>query len=177
MARVCFSIDYSKRLSKCKKCDAEISKGQLRLAKILVNTPGMKMYYHVECLFYTFHRGRYTTKAIQYVDDIGGFANINKNDQKIIIDLIKAKSKLSSHICEMKKKNDTYVINSGSSKQKKLETEISDAYTKHNSDDRFEVFQTICNMIAQHRGHLQKTQILKSFFQKGTLRTKADELG
>ena len=177
MARVCFSIDYSKRLSKCKKCNAEISKGKLRLEKILVNnSPGMKMYYHVECLFHTFHRGRYTTRAIESVDDIDGFADIKQKDQKTITDLIKVKSKLSGNACE-RKKNYTHVIASGSSKEKKLDAKANDADTKHNPDDRFEVFQTICKMTAEHRGYLQKTQILKSFFQKGKLRTRADKLG
>ena len=107
-----FSVDYSKRLSKCKKCKAELGKGVLRIAKLVANAfdsegnMDMKMYYHVECLFDTFSRARSTTKTIESVDDIDGFAAIQKPDQKSIIELIKASSKPPGTSDKKRKKSD-----------------------------------------------------------------------
>jgi len=90
MSEARFSVDYSKRLSKCKKCKAELGKGVLRMAKLVANAfdsegnTDMKMYYHVECLFDTFSRARSTTKTIESVDDIDGFAAIQKPDHRLV---------------------------------------------------------------------------------------------
>lgn len=90
-----FSVDYSKRVSKCKKCKVEIEKATIRLAKIVPNPFGddgdMKQYYHTECLFETFKRVRANTKIIESADDIEDFASINKSDKDKIVDLIKSK--------------------------------------------------------------------------------------
>jgi len=135
----------------------------------------MKMYYHVECLFDTFSRARSTTKTIESVDDIDGFAAIQKPDQKSIIELIKASSKAAGTSDKKRKKSDIPESDSDAKEEvkakvhKKLEKKITKIISDSecNSDDRFEVFQTICEKIARHSGHLEKTKILKDFFEKG----------
>ncbi len=177
MSEARFSVDYSKRLSKCKKCKAELGKGVLRMAKLVANAfdsegnMDMKMYYHVECLFDTFSRARSTTKTIESVDDIDGFAAIQKPDQKSIIELIKASSKPAGTSDKKRKESDSDAKEEVEAKKvhKKLEKKITKIISDSecNSDDRFEVFQTICEKIARHSGHLEKTKILKDFFEKG----------
>ena len=95
MSDVKFSVDYSKRLSKCKKCKAEISKGDIRLAKLVPNFFGgddsdkdMKQYYHVKCMFESFKRARATTKKIESADDIEDFASVKDADKKLILSCI-----------------------------------------------------------------------------------------
>ena len=90
-----FSADYSKRLSKCKKCKVQLEKNEIRLAKIVANPFGddgdMKQYYHVKCMFESFTRVRATTKIIETADDIEDFGEIEKDDQKKITDFISSK--------------------------------------------------------------------------------------
>ncbi len=177
-----FSIDYSKRLSKCKKCKTELGKGKLRLAKQVANAfdsnndSDMKLYYHIECLFDTFKRVRANSKKIESPDDIEGFSKIQKSDQQSIIDLINLKSdkdstKNSKNVKEFQKSMNYSETDNNLEKklEKKISKIISDSDSKTNSDDKFEVFQTICNKIARHSSHLEKTKILKDFFDKGML--------
>ncbi len=95
MSSTRFSVDYSKRVSKCKKCKVEMEKQIIRLAKIVPNPFGddgdMKQYYHVECLFETFTRARANTKVIETADDIEEFEALKKADKDLINDLIKSK--------------------------------------------------------------------------------------
>ena len=98
MAEVKFSVDYSKRLSKCKKCKQEIAKGDVRLAKLVPNFFGgdedteMKQYYHIKCMFETFKRARATTKKIESSDDIEEFASIKDDDKKLILSCIEGRN-------------------------------------------------------------------------------------
>jgi DNA ligase-3 len=94
-----FALDYSKRLSKCKRCKKEIAKGDVRLAKLAANFFGggdgsddseMKQYYHIECLFDTFRRAKATTKIIESSDDIQGFSAAIDADKKKIVSSIKS---------------------------------------------------------------------------------------
>lgn len=48
----------------------------------------MKQFYHIKCIFETFQRARATTKIIESTDDIQGFGDIEKDDQKAIIKLV-----------------------------------------------------------------------------------------
>lgn len=95
-----FSVDYSKRVSKCKKCKAEIPKGDVRLAKSVPNffdsddDKEMKAYYHIKCLFDVFTRARATTKIIESTDDIQDFAKIKDDDKKLIISCLDGKFNL-----------------------------------------------------------------------------------
>lgn len=93
-----FSADYSKRLSKCKKCRVQIEKNAIRLAKIVANPFGdegdMKQYYHVNCMFESFARVRATTKIIETADDIEDFQVIEKKDQIVITEFISSKLNL-----------------------------------------------------------------------------------
>lgn len=90
-----FVVDYSKRVSKCKKCKVVLEKGKIRLGKIVPNPFGadedMKQYYHLDCLFQTFVRARATTKIIESVDDIENFSSIEKQDKAAINELISSK--------------------------------------------------------------------------------------
>ena len=93
MSETRFSIDYSKRVSKCKKCKVEIEKGSVRLAKVVPNYFGdgdgeLKQYYHTVCLFETFSKARSTTKVIESPDEIEDFLNIEQKDKDSIIELI-----------------------------------------------------------------------------------------
>jgi DNA ligase 3 len=95
-AQTQFSVDYSKRLSKCKRCRQEISKGSIRIAKLVPNifaggddeNAEMKQFYHVKCMFESFNRARASTKKIEAVDDIQNFTKINDEDKQAILDLI-----------------------------------------------------------------------------------------
>lgn len=89
-----YSADYSKRVSKCKKCKQELSKGGLRLAKLTPNffhdgDGDMKSYFHIKCLFESFKRAKATTKVIESTDDIDGYASLESDDKNSVIDLIK----------------------------------------------------------------------------------------
>jgi DNA ligase-3 len=99
MSETKFSVDYSKRLSKCKKCKLEIAKGNIRLAKNVQNFFGgedsdkdMKQYYHIKCLFETFKRAKATTRKIESADDIEDFKSIKEDDKKDILKLIDARN-------------------------------------------------------------------------------------
>jgi DNA ligase 3 len=96
MSDVKFSVDYSKRLSKCKKCKLELAKGDIRLAKLVPNFFGgdegdMKQYYHINCMFETFQRARATTRKIESADDIEDFQSIKDDDKKLILNCIGAR--------------------------------------------------------------------------------------
>ena len=100
MSDVKFFVDYSKRLSKCKKCKLEIAKGDVRLAKLMPNFFGgddeMKQYYHIKCLFETFQRARATTRKIESADDIEDFKSIKEDDKKLILSCIEARGSSKS---------------------------------------------------------------------------------
>lgn len=112
-----FSVDYSKRVSKCKKCKTEIPKGDIRLAKLVPNFFGdsdgeMKQFYHIKCLFDTFKRARSTTKVIESADDIQEFESIKDSDKDLIIDCIKSRFLRLNIILEKQKVN-KFILDSG----------------------------------------------------------------
>lgn len=132
MSSTRFSVDYSKRVSKCKKCKTELEKGVIRLAKIVPNPFGddgdMKQYYHIKCLFDTFLRVRANTKIIESADDIEDFETIEKKDKKNINEFIenleksKGDKKNKKAPSSKKESNDTDTdvdIEEESSKKKK----------------------------------------------------------
>ena len=89
-----FSADYSKRVSKCKKCKQELPKGTVRIAKLTANffhdgDGEMKSYFHLNCIFESFKRAKATTKVIESTDDIDGFVSLEEDDKNSIIDSIK----------------------------------------------------------------------------------------
>ena len=94
-----FSVDYSKRTSKCKRCKKELAKGSIRLAKVVPNffaggdnDEEMKNYFHIECLFESFKRARASTKKIEAIDDIENVDSISKADKNKIIEIIEQSS-------------------------------------------------------------------------------------
>lgn len=91
-----FSIDYAKRVSGCKKCKQQITKGELRMARLVPNpftkdsdkATEMKQYFHPECLFETLTRCRASTKVIESPADIEDYGEITSDDKKKVLDLI-----------------------------------------------------------------------------------------
>lgn len=204
-----YSADYSKRLSKCKRCKKEIAKGGARLAKVVPNffaggdnEDEMKQYYHIECMFESFQRARATTKIIEAVDDIEDYADLSKEDQKKVVEsldeLVKIKSgkskpkpkpvvvakkpadsdteELSDDEEEeattkkpaiVKKKASTAVTKSSDSSDSEESDEKED-----NQDDKLETFNEICDEIQSESSHLKKSAILKTFFTKGSSKSK-----
>ncbi|CAF0763628.1 unnamed protein product [Brachionus calyciflorus] len=177
-----FLADYSKRLSKCKKCKGEIEKGALRLGKLVPNAFGdsdtdMKQYFHVDCLFETFKRARSNTKIIESADDIQDFDKINKTDQKLIVDAINTLNKTSKSSSLSKstvaktiipktneKEEDdipTDVESDSEEKNKKRKNPNEDQVSKakkykidsNSEDDKFDTFQDICDKIASEKGY------------------------
>lgn len=98
MSETKFALDYSKRLSKCKRCKKELAKGTVRLAKLVPDFFGggdedMKQFYHIDCLFDSFKRARATTKIIESTDEIQNFSSANKEHQQQIKELIEKQDK------------------------------------------------------------------------------------
>lgn len=87
--KIRFMVDYGKRKCGCKRCKKPIEKATLRIAKCQPNffnegSGEIKMYYHVECIFEMFSKGRATTKKIEKSSDIIGFDILNDSDQQLI---------------------------------------------------------------------------------------------
>lgn len=98
MSEIKFALDYSKRLSKCKRCKKELAKGSVRLAKLVPDFFGggdedMKQFYHIDCLFDSFKRARATTKIIESTDEIQNFTTASKEHQQQIKELIEKQQK------------------------------------------------------------------------------------
>lgn len=174
-----FAADYSKRLSKCKKCKQEIAKSTVRIAKLVSNffhdgDGEMKQYHHVDCLFESFKRARATTKVIESADDIHGFGELQDEDKDLIlkrIDEISSGSKIKPKQSQSNKKpkNDDSPKNDISNDNDVLtDTEIDDPKEDNKQDDKFEQFQILCNKITSESSSLKKTQIVKNFIQKGS---------
>ena len=90
-----YGIDNAKMgTSGCKKCKVKITKGGLRIAKIVPNPftesgGDMKQYFHPQCIFETFVRARATTKKIESPEDLEGWSNIGQEDKDEVLKLIK----------------------------------------------------------------------------------------
>ncbi|RNA36306.1 DNA ligase 3, partial [Brachionus plicatilis] len=189
MSDLNFLVDYSKRVSKCKKCKQELEKGSVRLGKLLPNAFGdsdteMKQYYHIDCLFDSFKRARATTKVIESADDIQGFDKINQKDKDLIIEKIdsmekgkksattKTPTKASMKQSDEEVKTDLEESDAESDKKRKLidKTEIKSKKIKidiNSDDNRFETFQKICNKVAKDSSHLKKSSVIREFFKNG----------
>ncbi|PAV82763.1 hypothetical protein WR25_24717 [Diploscapter pachys] len=105
-SKIRFTIDVSKRVSKCQKCKNSMEKGSLRIAKVVPNfwvaqkrdakgeggedktVPDMKQFHHTNCIFEVMMGARLTTKVIESSDDLEGWDEIPKEDQKPIQKLI-----------------------------------------------------------------------------------------
>ncbi|CAG9535083.1 unnamed protein product, partial [Cercopithifilaria johnstoni] len=97
-----FGLDYAKRVAKCKKCQQQLFKGDLRMWRMVPNPftadsgnpTEMKNYFHADCLFETLTRCRATTKVIDSPDDIEGWDAANDDDKETILEKIKNLSEL-----------------------------------------------------------------------------------
>jgi DNA ligase-3 len=137
-----FSVDYSKRVSKCQRCKNELEKGSLRLAKLVPNpfhddSGEMKSYYHVDCLFDSFKNARATTKIIESADDIDSFGSIEEKDKKAIIKKIDNLEKLRSD-----KKPSKIVPKQSKLVLVKLKEEKEQETDHMNSEDEMEKMKT-----------------------------------
>ncbi len=183
MADTKFSVDYSKRLSKCQKCKQEILKGDARLAKLTANFFGgegeMKSYFHFPCVFETFKRARVTTKVIESADEIDGLSDLKDTDKDILIDLIAELNQLRNKGGKSKpqgsKQDEPDVsINAKTSpvkqtvqaKGSQIDEETDSENDLNNLDNRFETFIKICDKIAVASGNA-KTEVIKKFLENG----------
>ncbi|KAL3995433.1 DNA ligase I ATP-dependent (dnl1) family protein [Acanthocheilonema viteae] len=97
-----FGVDYAKRVAKCKKCQQQLFKGDLRMWRMVPNPftadsgnpTEMKNYFHADCLFETLTRCRATTKVIDSPDDIDGWNAANDDDKETILEKIRSLSEL-----------------------------------------------------------------------------------
>nr|CRZ22964.1 Bm4868 [Brugia malayi] len=97
-----FGLDYAKRVAKCKKCQQQLLKGDLRMWRMVPNPftadsgnpTEMKNYFHPDCLFETLIRCRATTKIIDSPDDIEGWDIANDDDKEAIIEKIRNLSEI-----------------------------------------------------------------------------------
>ncbi len=80
------------------------------------------------------------------------------NDEKKI-DATKAKKKQESD-------SDTEMEDNDETEQS-IKNKINKIVDEDCEDNKFETFQKICNRIAKHSSHLEKTEILKKFFTEG----------
>lgn len=82
---------------KDKDCKQNIAQGELRIAKNCKNPFAegefKKDWYHAACAFSMMTRMRAGTKKVESVDDLGGFEELDKDDQATIKDLIKGGGK------------------------------------------------------------------------------------
>uniref|UniRef100_A0A915PVD4 DNA ligase 3 n=1 Tax=Setaria digitata TaxID=48799 RepID=A0A915PVD4_9BILA len=97
-----FGLDYAKRVAKCKKCQQQLLKGNLRMWRMVPNPftadsgnpTEMKHYFHTDCLFETLTRCRAATKVIDSPDDIEGWDDASDDDKETIIDKIRSLAEL-----------------------------------------------------------------------------------
>jgi hypothetical protein len=85
-----FSVDYSKRgTAKCNKCKKQITKGEIRIGKsVAFKAKYILQYYHVECVFDSFHKARLATNIITSINEIDGLDSITEEEKSRFISLI-----------------------------------------------------------------------------------------
>lgn len=163
-----FEIEVAKNgRAGCKKCKQKCLQGETRIAKIVPNpfSDGkMKNWHHVDCLFEMFKKQRATTKRIESEDDILGFDLISDDEQNIIKKKIRELRQFfgsndKSPAKKVKKTNNTIV--------KPLAKPDNIKMNQH-EDDLFKTFQKIVEKVANHPSYLDKTGIIRNFFEKGS---------
>ena len=89
-----FYVEYAAQgRAKCKTCKSQIEKSSTRIGKLIANPFSddgkmMKQWYHVPCIFDSLTRARATTKKIEDVSDLDGFATLKDDDKSQIRKLI-----------------------------------------------------------------------------------------
>lgn len=162
--------------AKCKKCKNTIDAGTLRLAKSVMNPFGtgkMKVWHHLSCLFEVFKTQRATTPKIEKIDNIGGFETLSDEDIEVILKFLPDDAR--KHWEELRKTlpNDR-VLCTQKPPKKKIITKISSSSTAtvisdpNNKDNSLRQFRKICLALSNENSYLQKTKLLKEFFEKGS---------
>ncbi|XP_076802197.1 DNA ligase 3-like [Clavelina lepadiformis] len=187
-----FSCDYGKRKSNCKKCKQPIEKGNPRIAKVVPNffddgETEMKQYHHIACMFEVFSRARATTKKVEDVSDLDGFADMNDDDKEDI------KKRISELCCSQKLKK---TVKKATPKKRKLpdvgvdtppvkskttpisspstsaivssSAPVNQSINKNSKDNQFREFRRLCAMIADEASYNEKTNIVKNFLKSGS---------
>ncbi|XP_060525174.1 DNA ligase 3 [Cylas formicarius] len=165
-----FQIEISKNgRAGCKKCKQKCLQGDIRIAKIVPNPFGegkMKSWHHLDCLFDVFKKQRASTKRIETADDISGFETLSSEDKDLVQKKIKEIRQffgIADNTSPTKiKKSPKIKQDSGNSpKGNAVNTDIS-------RDNLFKTFQHIVSLVAQNSSYLDKTEIIRKFFEKGT---------
>ncbi|GAB6028919.1 DNA ligase 3 [Chamberlinius hualienensis] len=183
MADTKFCADYDKRgAAACKKCKQKISKGSIRLGKMVPNPfsdsgGDMKQWYHVSCLFETFLRARATTKKLEDPSDIEGWEDLKQEDKDLILKEIASYTENVGHRNAAKSPK---AAGNGKVKKEELKKEtVNNAQTSKkvavskvsketgNQNDTFRDFRRLCAKIADESSYISKTNIVSEFFTKG----------
>ncbi|CAG9769457.1 unnamed protein product [Ceutorhynchus assimilis] len=163
-----FEIDVAKNgRAGCKKCKQKCLQGELRIAKIVANPFAdgkMKNWHHIDCLFEAFKKQRATTKRIESEDDIIGFELISADQQTSIKDKIRDLRVSFGGSTKTPTKKPKKAVKS---EQNKLAADV-DVKKEVNKDNQFKIFQKIVEKVAKHPSYLDKTGIIKQFFDKGS---------
>ena len=111
---ISFGCDYAKSSNaKChgKSCENEISKGTLRLSRLITNPfipqsstreeQLMPVYYHAQCLINYLRSGNEKKKRVQNVEkDLQGFSDLKRRDQDRLKKLFGYEEKLQGNLSE-----------------------------------------------------------------------------
>ena len=173
-----FAIDIAKRNSKCHKCKQPLEKGEIRIAKLVPNYFSdnggeMKQYHHPICLFESFKKARATTKVIEDPGDLEGWDNIDEDNKASILKLIRAHQEFSDFAkTKTKKKSKNSPVKTLDVKTKHDEEEIHVYHgdVKHR-DNSFKEFRKLVAKISETSSYNAKTELVKSFFAKGSTST------
>ena len=175
-----YAIDIGKRNSKCHKCKQPIEKGAVRIAKLVANYfsdngSDMKQYHHPLCLFESFKKARATTKVIEDPGDLEGWDSLGDEDKSPILKLIRAHQEFSATKSPAKASNKSSPVKkkevaSTSVKVEEKEEPVEHVYrgdVKHR-DNSFKEFRRLVAKIAEISSYNAKTELVKSFFDKGS---------
>lgn len=165
-----FEVEVAKNgRAGCKKCKLKCLPAELRIAKIVPNPFGdgkMKNWYHIPCMFEMFHKQRATTKRIEVEDDIIGFDLLSNDDQNMVREKIQEIRKFFGQSAKSppKKPKKAAVAKPSGTDNSNNDKDS----TGSNEDNLFITFQTIVDKVANHPSYLDKTGIIKKFFEKGS---------
>ncbi|KAK7600957.1 hypothetical protein V9T40_008398 [Parthenolecanium corni] len=165
--------------AKCKKCKNTIDTGVLRLAKLVMNPFGtgkMKAWHHLPCLFEVFKKQRATTPKIEKIDDIGGFEQLSHDDIEEILTYLTDDAKIHWESLKKDLSDEPQLATSSKTPKKKTKKEtapvtsllsVTDSDPSH-KDNSVRQFRKICLALSNESSYLQKTNILREFFEKGS---------
>jgi len=167
--KIRFMVDYGKRKCGCKRCKKPIEKATLRIAKCQPNffnegSGEIKMYYHVECIFEMFSKGRATTKKIEKSSDIIGFDILNDSDQQLIEKCIaEMHEKMNAPKTPSKKKSTKKSKTDGVTKEEKSPVKDKTVLVKKDTNKRKSTGE------GKHSESIPKKKSKKSSKSKGKL--------